>query len=416
LQLRLNLTHVAHAGERWVVEIDSINAEQLFTGSAIKIEYPSGDADNRLSYTGSIKDNDWRVGKLTYRDGDEQSGSWNDARQLSGAGKYSSRSGEYLDFGTWLGEYVNDEEDGDWHFTNLNGEVFKVVFAAGEEQSRVLCGDMTQPAQPRALPFVPVSADMRTFIQQDGYRWIEANEWTAAADRAREKALRRPRLLDFKDTNIPQALRTNGVAVIMTEDDLFDVSPIQNGFSSATLANLVAIGRIVDPSHRVLRAHEQAMGGRAHYGAFAKVDIPAGTTLGFYAGQVATQRDVASRAEAETAMLSTAPFFLSEMWGEGDDALMMCCMESRNETAYFNDFRTDIRQPGDVPVNREGGEPNVSVAEVLVDAKPTLVYFTIKNVQQEEELMLDYGQDFWEKYCRDLQLVEEHASNRPRHR
>ena len=115
-------------------------------------------------------------------------------------------------------------------------------------------------------------------------------------------------------------------------------------------------------------------------------------------------------------MFSTAPFMLTERWGMDNDQLVMYCMVSRNETAYFNEFRTDIKQPGDASVNREGGEPNVSVAEVLVDVKPMLVLFSTKAVKQEEELMFDYGQDYWDKYCRDLRLIEEHASNKPRYR
>ena len=181
------------------------------------------------------------------------------------------------------------------------------------------------------------------------------------------------------------------------------------------MACFVTIGRIVQPGHRVLRAHEQAMDGKVHYGAFAKVCIPAGTNLGIYAGQVATEGG-ATNQQNETAMFSTAPFMLTERWGMDNDQLVMYCMVSRNETAYFNEFRTDIKQPGDASVNREGGEPNVSVAEVLVDVKPMLVLFSTKAVKQEEELMFDYGQDYWDKYCRDLRLIEEHASNKPRYR
>jgi hypothetical protein len=74
----------------------------------------------------------------------------------------------------------------------------------------------------------------------------------------------------------------------------------------------------------VLQAHEGAMRDRLHYGAFASRDVPSGTTLGVYAGQVLTARESTNSRQTETAMLSIAPFLFSEVWGEGNDQLLMC--------------------------------------------------------------------------------------------
>jgi SET domain-containing protein len=66
----------------------------------------------------------------------------------------------------------------------------------------------------------------------------------------------------------------------------------------------------------------------------------------------------------------------------------------------------------------QDGEPNISVAEVMVDGRPMLIFFTCKDVKKEEEFTLDYGQEYWDNYCRNLALIKEHshhpASQRPR--
>jgi hypothetical protein len=214
-------------GERWDVVIDTFNQEQQFTGTA-NIAYPSDDPDKRLMYKGSIKDNALQQGRLKYRDGDEQVGTWDEDGRPCGKGLYISRSGDYLQAGRWEGGYKEGEEDGAWRFTDLTSQFFEVVFKDGKEQSRVAHLSMTQPAQPRVLPFVPI-LDVNVFIRQDNYSYAEAPEWTADGEQQRAKALLgKTRFVDFQNKNISQARRKKGVAVILTEDDVFDVSSVHD--------------------------------------------------------------------------------------------------------------------------------------------------------------------------------------------
>jgi hypothetical protein len=72
---------------------------------------------------------------------------------------------------------------------------------------------------------------------------------------------------------------------------------------------------------------------------------------------------------------------------------------ARNELSFMNDFRTDVRAP-DAPQRRV---PNCVVAQVVLDGLPRLLVVVDpagRGVAEGVELLVDYGDSFWEGYRR----------------
>ena len=155
----------------------------------------------------------------------------------------------------------------------------------------------------------------------------------------------------------------------------------------------VGIYKITDSNHpaykgRICKDHPA-------YGSFSRRRLPKNTVLGPYGGATKTDGDnvdgSAERAHCEFS-LSVDGFFV--------DADMFC-----NELAFCNDYRTDIqhfddklKQEGYIP--RSGGNKRHNTDSLIVwkegDLFPRIFFYTLRVVQANEELMIDYGNSFWE--------------------
>lgn len=65
--------------------------------------------------------------------------------------------------------------------------------------------------------------------------------------------------------------------------------------------------------------------------------------------------------------------------------------ENNNALSSLNDFRTNI----DCPSGPQARTRSVDCSEVWVDGKAFLVFFTLHPISQGEELLWDYGDDYW---------------------
>lgn len=65
--------------------------------------------------------------------------------------------------------------------------------------------------------------------------------------------------------------------------------------------------------------------------------------------------------------------------------------ENNNALSSLNDFRTNIAHPS----GPQGRAPSVDSWEIWMDGKAYLVFFTLRRVSRGEELLWDYGADYW---------------------
>ena len=65
--------------------------------------------------------------------------------------------------------------------------------------------------------------------------------------------------------------------------------------------------------------------------------------------------------------------------------------ENNNALSSLNDFRTDVGSP-DGP---QGRVRSVDCSEIWMDGKAYLVFFTLQSVSQGQELLWDYGHEYW---------------------
>ena len=165
------------------------------------------------------------------------------------------------------------------------------------------------------------------------------------------------------------------------------------------------------------------------YLAYVKQDKPAGTVLGCYGGVTRLDGDEvdsghgrahcqfglnvsippADSVEQSSQSLSQS---LSQSQGPEEDEepparrhLFIDADKTANELAFLNDYRTDVVNY-DKPAKQEGHvrgkklNPRINVAPLIVllkdDIIPRMLFVTTQAVRQNEELMLDYGNEFWE--------------------
>lgn len=65
--------------------------------------------------------------------------------------------------------------------------------------------------------------------------------------------------------------------------------------------------------------------------------------------------------------------------------------ENNNALSSLNDFRTNIAQPS----GPQGRACSVDNCEIWMDGKAYLLFFTLRPVSRGEELLWDYGADYW---------------------
>lgn len=116
--------------------------------------------------------------------------------------------------------------------------------------------------------------------------------------------------------------------------------------------------------------------GRPQLGVFAMAGIAAGVDLGEYVGelQVMTVTEEASYHEHDFSwLLKNGPFVYEIFAGRW-----------ANELVFVNDFRG------------LASEPNVSAEMVVHRGRFYLVYRTTRRVERGEEILTDYGEEYWQ--------------------
>lgn len=115
--------------------------------------------------------------------------------------------------------------------------------------------------------------------------------------------------------------------------------------------------------------------GRPHYGVFATQEIEAGTDLGEYVGEL----QVMSSVEEELCKVHDYNWLLKS----GPFVYEVRASKWANEIVFVNDYRG------------LGAEANVSAEIVVHRGCYYLVYRTMKVVQEGEEVLINYGEDYW---------------------
>jgi hypothetical protein len=143
------------------------------------------------------------------------------------------------------------------------------------------------------------------------------------------------------------------------------------------------------------------------YAAIARLDIPGGTCLGEYSGQVITDDSNDPRLKATQSTRQTANWQYAGKAGLVQ-TLLVVCDRAKNELAYCNDYRTDVNNFKAKEKQTRPG-PNIEVCEVELpeDGLPRLLYVTDRSIQKGEEILVDYGERFWEQYLENVSLEQQ---------
>jgi hypothetical protein len=93
---------------------------------------------------------------------------------------------------------------------------------------------------------------------------------------------------------------------------------------------------------------------------------------------------------------------------EGGQGRLIPTKENDNALSSLNDFRTNVNRPSG-PQDRAC---SVDCSEIWIDGKAYLVFFTLRPIAEGEELLWDYGVDYWQDQdgvsfrCQDLASQE----------
>ena len=132
------------------------------------------------------------------------------------------------------------------------------------------------------------------------------------------------------------------------------------------------------------------IGQAASFGIFATQTIPSDTLLAEYTGIVQAR-------ESEQTILET----LGERYriDLGDCPLVVNAKTHRNEMSLINDYRQVIQAA------------NVEYVNVTVDGWPHVFVKTVKTISPGNELLVDYGSDYWAAF-RETEKLEAEVQER----
>ena len=162
------------------------------------------------------------------------------------------------------------------------------------------------------------------------------------------------------------------------------------------------------------------------YLVFAQVDIPKGTILGEYTGHVkldstVKQEETAREEAADGLSLPMAynyTYGATESWStgapplpsaevastvaqdtHGDGKLTVDAFSSGNHLRYINDYRENLERFCEVGAQGRR-RPNVEPFEVWYGGLPHILLVTIVEIAQYEEVLVDYGDDYWSEFLK----------------
>jgi len=136
-----------------------------------------------------------------------------------------------------------------------------------------------------------------------------------------------------------------------------------------------------------------------HYGVFATQDIPLGTYLGTYAGAVVigenNSTDINSKKtqKREIDEIIDDYYIPYPMDDEDGVDLVVDAKYEGNESRFVNDYRNIAHEPNVVFKN----------ARAMQLGEPFIAVVTAKNILKGEELLVDYGAEYWEVKANKLQ-------------
>ena len=192
---------------------------------------------------------------------------------------------------------------------------------------------------------------------------------------------------------------------------------------------------------------------RGEFGLFAGRNIKRGEVLGPYAGSLRTEREYAHKYSFVPELFARDAYsyrfserashpwtvlgpqggqvlahsttsdsaLLGECWSKdtsvfSDDHLLVDAYTSGNRFVFVNDYRRNPFKSVDEHKEEEQElrEPNVSFLEVMYKGWPYVLVVSISDVAQGEELLVDYGMQYWQQQrLREQQLgpLTKHVSD-----
>jgi len=161
----------------------------------------------------------------------------------------------------------------------------------------------------------------------------------------------------------------------------------------------IEIRVISDPNDPVYQEGHGAVA----FGAFAKVDLPLGTILGEYTGEVKSILQLYDEVtgdsgglQNEMKMVYSLDLEITAKWVENAEADQLTLDANRHssEFALINDYRSDwYSEKYQNPLRRQ----NVVFLEVLVNNWPHKYVVVCEPVARGKELYVDYSSKFWEQ-------------------
>jgi hypothetical protein len=183
---------------------------------------------------------------------------------------------------------------------------------------------------------------------------------------------------------------------------------------------------------------------RGEFGLFAGRNVKRGEVLGPYAGSLRTEREYAHKYSFVPELFARDAYsyrfserashpwtvlgpqggqvlahsttsdsaLLGECWSKdtsvfSDDHLLVDAYTSGNRFVFVNDYRRNPFKSVDEQKEEEQElrEPNVSFLEVMYKGWPYVLVVSIADVAQDEELLVDYGMQYWQQQrLREQQL------------
>lgn len=80
--------------------------------------------------------------------------------------------------------------------------------------------------------------------------------------------------------------------------------------------------------------------------------------------------------------------------GDGNTVFVGDASKCKNIGAFINDYRDDIKNY-DGPQHRK---PNCKIVDFIIDGKPRIFITNTKAIHKGEQLLMDYGNDFWNRF------------------
>jgi hypothetical protein len=134
--------------------------------------------------------------------------------------------------------------------------------------------------------------------------------------------------------------------------------------------------------------------GTESYLAYSKGAQAAETVLGVYGGRVRRAVDLHEDKQPQELRGKTIDLSVSSDWTP-EDVLVVDGNQTCNELAMCNDFRTNIRRYDDDSSQERA--PNAEMIEVTLPGNtvPCVVIATTQPLRDHEEILLDYGSEYW---------------------